>query len=127
MTNEIAQEAITTENPVIVGMSTALDAEDEEDIGGMNNIDHKSASPYMIHTAVLPKSSLINANINAAIDALCKIVQPDDINSEDINHLDDDIPCDTDSNFKLVIPVSCESNKPIVEWTDNDILLRGAF
>jgi hypothetical protein len=31
VTNEIVQEAITTENPDIVGMSTALDAEDEED------------------------------------------------------------------------------------------------
>ncbi len=80
VTNEIVQETITTENPDIVGMSTALDAEDEEDIGGMNNINHKPASLYTIHTAVLPKPSLINANINAAIDALCKIVQPDDIN-----------------------------------------------
>jgi hypothetical protein len=115
VTNEIVQEAITTENPDIVGMSTALDAEDEEDTSGMNNIDCKSASPYTIHTAVLPEPSLIIANINAAIDALCKIVQPDDINSEDINHLDDDIPWDTDSNFRPVIPVSCESNEPIVE------------
>jgi hypothetical protein len=65
VTNEIVQEAITTENPDIVGMSTVLDAEDEEDISGMNNIDHKSASPYTIHTAVLPKPSLINANIHS--------------------------------------------------------------
>ncbi len=72
VTNEIVQEAITTENPDIVGMSIALDAEDGEDTSGMNNIDHKSASPYTIHTTVFPKPSLINANINAAIDALCK-------------------------------------------------------
>ena len=45
-------------------MSTTLDAEDKEDIGGMNNIDHKSASPYTIHTAALPMPSIINANIN---------------------------------------------------------------
>ena len=70
VTNEIVQEAIATEKPDIVGMSTALDAEDEEEISEMNSIDHKSASPYTIHTAVLPKPSLINANINAAIDAL---------------------------------------------------------
>ncbi len=67
VTNEIVQETITTENPDIVGMSTALDAEDEEETSGMNNIDHKSASPYTIHTTVLPKPSLINENINAAI------------------------------------------------------------
>ena len=54
-------------------------------------------------------------------------MQPDDINSEDIHHLDDDLPCDSDSNFRPVIPVLRESNEPIVEWTDNDILLRGAF
>jgi hypothetical protein len=92
-----------------------------------NHIDHKSSSPYTIHTAVLPKPSPINANINAAIDTLCKIVQPEDNNSEYINHLDDDIPCDTDNNFRPVIPVSRESNEPIVEWTDKDKLLRGAF
>ncbi len=31
------------------------------------------------------------------------------------------------SNFKPVIPVSRESNEPILKWTDNDKLLRGAF
>jgi hypothetical protein len=31
VTNEIVQEAVTTENPDIVGMSTALDADDEEE------------------------------------------------------------------------------------------------
>ncbi len=51
------QEAKTTENPDIVGISITLDAEDEEDINRMNDIDHKSASPYTIHTAVLPKPS----------------------------------------------------------------------
>ena len=127
VSNEIVQEAITTENPDIVGISITLDAEDEEDINRMNDIDHKSASPYTIHTAVLPKPSLINANINEAIDALCKIVQPDDINSEEINHLNDDVPSDTCNNFRPVIPVSRESNQPIIEWTDNDTLLRGAF
>ena len=36
VTNEIVQEAITAEIPDIVGLSTALDAEDEENIVGMN-------------------------------------------------------------------------------------------
>ena len=58
---------------------------------------------------------------------MCKIVQPDDINSEEINHLNDDVPSDTGNNFRPVIPVSRESNQPIIEWTDNDTLLRGAF
>jgi hypothetical protein len=93
----------------------------------VNDFDHKSASPYTIHTAVLPKPSLINANINAAIDAMCKIVQPDDNNSDDVNHLDEALPSNTGNNFRPVIPVSRDLNESIVEWTDNDILLRGAF
>ncbi len=42
-----------------------LDAKDEKNSKGMCNIDHEAASPYTIHTAVLPKPSLINANIPA--------------------------------------------------------------
>ena len=79
-----------------------------------------------IWSLVLPKPSLINANINIAIDAMCKIVQPDDINPDNIDHLDDALPSNTGNSFRPVIPVSRESNKPIV-GTDNDILLRGAF
>ncbi len=40
-----------------------LDAEDEENSEGMRNIDHEDASPYTIHTAVLPKPSLMQASI----------------------------------------------------------------
>ena len=57
---------------------------------------------------------------------MCKIVQPDDINPDNIDHLDDALPSNTGNSFRPVIPVSRESNKPIV-GTDNDILLRGAF
>ncbi len=53
-----------------------LDAEDEENSEVMCNIDHEDASPYMIHTAVLPKPSLIDANVNSAIMAMLDIVQP---------------------------------------------------
>jgi hypothetical protein len=61
-----------------------LDAKDEENSEGMCNIDHEAASPYIIHTAVLPKSSLIDANINSAITAMLDIVQPknDDSNED---------------------------------------------
>jgi hypothetical protein len=52
-----------------------LDAEDEENSEGMCNIDHEAASPYTIHTAILPKPSLIDANINSAIIAMLDIVQ----------------------------------------------------
>ncbi len=59
-----------------------LDAEDEENSEGMCNIDHEAASPYTIHTTVLQKASLIDANINSAIMAMLDIVQPknDDVN-----------------------------------------------
>ncbi len=45
------------------------------------------AFPYTIHTAVLPKPSLINANINSAITAMLDIVQPknDDVNEDATN------------------------------------------
>ncbi len=61
-----------------------LDAEDEENSEGMCNIDHEAASPCTIHTAVLPKPSLIDANINSTIMAMLNIVQPknDDVNEE---------------------------------------------
>ncbi len=51
-----------------------LDAEDEENSEEMCNIDHEAASPYTIHTAVLPKPSLIDANIYSAIMAMLDIV-----------------------------------------------------
>jgi hypothetical protein len=51
-----------------------LDAEDKENSEGMCNIDHEAASPYTIHTAVLPKPSLIEVNINSAIMAMLDIV-----------------------------------------------------
>jgi hypothetical protein len=53
-----------------------LDAKDEKNSEGMCNIDHEAASPYTIHTTVLPKPSLIDANINSAIMAMLDIVQP---------------------------------------------------
>ena len=57
-------------------ISSVLDAEDEENSEGMCNIDHEAASPYTTHTAVLPKPSLIDANIYSAIMAMLDIVQP---------------------------------------------------
>ncbi len=73
---KIIAGAITTTDPDIIGISLVLDAEDEENSEGMCNIDHEAASQYTIHTAVLPKPSLINANINSAIKAMLDIVQP---------------------------------------------------
>ncbi len=50
----------------------------------MCNIDHEAASPYTIHTAVLPKPSLIDEIVNSAITAMLDIVQPknDDVNED---------------------------------------------
>jgi hypothetical protein len=62
-------------------------AEDEENSEGMCTFDHEAASPYTIHTAVLPKPSLIDANINSAIMAMLDIVQPknDDVDEDATN------------------------------------------
>jgi hypothetical protein len=53
----------------------------------MCNFDHAAVSTCTIHTAVLPKPSLINANINSAIMAMLDIVQPknDDVDEDAIN------------------------------------------
>ena len=58
VSNEIVQEAITTENPDIVGMSITLDAEDEEDINRMNDIDHKSV--YNLYCSFTKAKAIIN-------------------------------------------------------------------
>jgi hypothetical protein len=73
-----------TTDPDIIGISLVLDAIDEENSEGMCNIDHEVASPYTIHTAVLPKPSLINANVNSAIMAMLDIVQSknDDVDED---------------------------------------------
>jgi hypothetical protein len=73
---KIIEKALTTTDPDIIGISLVLDAKDEENAEGMCNIDHEAASPYTIHTAVLPKPILIDANVNSAITAMLGIVQP---------------------------------------------------
>ncbi len=104
-----------------------LDAKDEENSEGMCNIDHEAASPYTIHTAVLTKPSLIDANVDSAITAMLDIVQPknDDANEDEI--YDKVFPHEKYAQNQSIIPVSRESNEPIVEWTDNTTLLTGAF
>ncbi len=73
---KIIEEAIMTTDPDIIGILSMLDNEDEENSEGMCNIDHEAASPYTIHTAVMPKPSLADANVNSAITAMLNIVQP---------------------------------------------------
>jgi hypothetical protein len=85
VTEKIIEEAITTTDPDIIGILSVLDAKYKESSDGMCNIDHEAASPYTIHTAVLPKPSLIDANVNAAITAMLDIVQPknDDVDEDE--------------------------------------------
>jgi hypothetical protein len=83
ITEKIIEEAITTTDPDIIGISAVLDAEDEKNSEGMCNIDHEAASPYTIHTTVLPKPSLIDANINSAITAMLDIVLPKNDDSDE--------------------------------------------
>jgi hypothetical protein len=115
VTEEIIEELITTTDPDIIGISLVLDAKDEENSEGMCNINHEAASPYKIHTAVLPKPSLINENVNSAITAMLGIVQPknDDVNEDAI--YDEVLPHEKYTQNQPIIPVSCESNEPIVE------------
>jgi hypothetical protein len=127
ITEKIIEEAITTTDSDIIGISSVLDAKDKENSEGMCNIDHKVASPYTIYTAVLPKPSLIDANVNSAITPMLDIVQPknDDVN-EDATY-GKVLPHENHARNRPIIPVSGKSNEPIVEWTDNKTLLTGAF
>jgi hypothetical protein len=127
VTDKIIEEAITTNDPDIIGISSVLDIKDEENSERMCNIDHEFPSLYTIHTAVLPKSSLINANVNSAITAMLDIVQPknDDVN-EDATY-DKVLPHEKYAQNQPIIPVLHESNEPIVELTDNKTLFTGAF
>jgi hypothetical protein len=127
VTEKIIEEAITTTDPDIIGISLVLDAEDEENSEGMCNIDHGVPSTYTIHTAVLPKPSLIDANVNSAIMAMLDIVQPknDDVNEDET--YDEVLPHEKYAPNRSIIPVLHESNEPIVEWTDNKTLFSGAF
>jgi hypothetical protein len=74
VTEKIIEEAIMTTDPDIIGISLVLDAKDEENSEETCNIDHEAAPSYTIHTAVLPKPSLIDANVNSAIMAMLDIV-----------------------------------------------------
>jgi hypothetical protein len=127
VTKKIIEEAITTTDPDIIGISLVLDARDEENSEGICNIDHEAASPYTIHTAVLPKPSLIDVNVNSAIMAMLDIVQPknDDVNEDET--YDKVLSHEKYTTNQPIIPVSCELNEPIVEWTDNKTLFTGAF
>jgi hypothetical protein len=92
VTDQIVQETITMDDPHIMGISTIVDAEDEENAEGTSNVDHKSATSYTIHVAVLPKPSLIDANVNSSINAMWKIVQLEDTNTNDNDHFDEALP-----------------------------------
>jgi hypothetical protein len=114
-----------TTDPDIIGISSMLDAEDEEN--SECNFDHEAASPYTIHTAVLPNPSLIDANINSAIMAMLDIVQPKNDNVDEVATNHEVFPHEKYAHNLPIIPVSRELNEPIVEWTDNKSLMIGAF
>jgi hypothetical protein len=127
VTEKIIEEAITTTDPDIICISSILDAKDEEKSEQMCNIDHEAASPYTIHTAVLPKPSLIDANVNSAVKAMLDILQlkNDDVDEDDTYHKV--LPHENYARNRPIIPVSRELNEPIVEWTDDKTLLIGAI
>jgi hypothetical protein len=103
---KIIEEAITTIDLDIIGISSVLDVKDEKNSEGMCNIDHEAASPYTIHTAVLPKLSLINANINSAITAMLDIVQPKNDDSDENDTYHKVLPHENNARNQPIIPVS---------------------
>jgi hypothetical protein len=73
------------------------------------------------------KPSLIDANINSAIMAMLDIVQPKNDNVDEDATSDEVFPHEKYARNQPIIPVSRESNEPIVEWTVNKSLMIGAF
>ncbi len=55
------------------------------------------------------------------------IVQPKNDNTDEDATNADVLPPEKYAQNRPIIPVSCESNEPIVEWTDNKSLMIGAF
>ena len=92
VTNEIVNEAITTDDPDIVDIATELDDEDKKNDSQFFSIIEQSAKPHTIQSAVLPKPSLIDANINAAINVMC---QPEDNDTNDNAFYKEVLPNDT--------------------------------
>jgi hypothetical protein len=55
------------------------------------------------------------------------IVQPKNDDSNEDETYDEVLPHEKYARNGPIIPVSSESNEPIIEWTDNKTLLFGAF
>jgi hypothetical protein len=55
------------------------------------------------------------------------IVQPKNDDSNEDESYDKVLPHEINVRKRPIIPVSRELNEPIVEWTDNQTLLTGAF
>jgi hypothetical protein len=124
---KIIEEAIMTTDTDIIGILLVLDAKDEENSERMCNIDHEVTSLYTIHTAVLPKPSFIDANVNSATTAMLDIVQPKNDDVDEDATYNEVLLHEKYAQNRPIIPVSRESNEPIVEWTDNKTLFTGAF
>ncbi len=59
--------------------------------------------------------------------AMLDIVQPKNDDSDENDTYHEVLPHQNYARNRPIVPVSRESNEPIVEWTDNKILLTGAF
>jgi hypothetical protein len=92
-----------TDDPHIMGVSAVVNVEDEENAKGTSNVDHNFATPYTIHNAVLPKPSIIDANVNSSINAMWKIVQPEDTNTNNNYHFDEALPSYDHGSYRPVI------------------------
>ncbi len=64
---------------------------------------------------------------NSAIMAMLDIVQPKNDDSYENDTYHEVLPHENYAGNRPIIPVSCDSNETIVEWTDNKTLLTGAF
>jgi hypothetical protein len=114
VTDQIERDAIVTNSRDVIEMATLAQSEDD-DVAEIqsDNLSDNSSSPLIIHSAVLPKPSLVEVGMNYAVEALSKIIHPFDEES--------------DESPKQPVVVVSRLSDPIDEWTQNESILGGAF
>jgi hypothetical protein len=123
VTTEIETDVVISEAPEVINMAEMIQNEEEEEEATKYNVNAKetcdTSSPLIVHSAVLPKPSLVDLGVNMAVEALCQIIQPTDDQVDEPGY-------DTNQQQRKIVSVS-RSPLPLDEWTQNEVITGGAF
>jgi hypothetical protein len=114
VTDDIECDAIITNSREVTEIVNLVQSEDD-DTGENASVmpGEETTTPLIVHSAVLPKPSLVEVGVNYAIEALSKIIHPFEEDSEEIPS-------------QPVVVVS-RSSEPIDEWHENESILGGGI